>query len=242
MNHCEWYISILMILAIVFVCWIVHLMYKDDSNVLKEDLKVYDTKNEVDDLLFLMKKKIEYGEDKRKWDTFIARPTGYGQYTLFEINNKDPIITLQVNKENGLKHYRIYHNNRLLNTEAKERILGNPSLWGTHKNKTTKMKLYHGKERIYILIGKNDCIIKGIGGFQSQTGLPHPWYYGCPIVCMEGGRAMCMMDYYGDKRMVTETMEQMPVEIMIPDHQLSYLPLYLQMYAMIHEHLSQKKI
>jgi hypothetical protein len=236
MNEKKFKLFLLLLLVILFFTQL--FLFFHPSPKQKECFENFTKENDIDKIINNVKVSIETKEDKRTWDTFYIKSSGKGQYSLYDSDLKNAIISVQVTNNQNLKHYYFYQNNKLMNFSFQETRKGNSSVWGTFQKKPIEIKLYHGKERIIINFDNDRFIIQGIGDFQGV--LPYPWFYGFPMVFMEGGQVVCMWDYFGNKQEINENIKQIPVEIIISEEHLQYLPIYLQVYAMIYEHLNKK--
>jgi hypothetical protein len=238
----HWTCLVAVAIAAIFFVWIIHSMLKDGKHKPKkvESFGVMD--DDINKVVSFVKQRIQKGYDKRKWKSYSAFKNNQGYYNLYEGTNKKPLYSARVDTEDGMKRYRVFKGIYPVHTEAREVKDGAPHIKGDHNGMNSAVTIRHGRERVDIELQNSQIIIKGLGGMGGRNSLPYPWYYGAPLVYTEDGRSVGVMDYKGDKNKIRGDMTTLPVEIMIPEDQEKHLPLYLQTYALLHEHLSKKKL
>jgi len=245
LDDVEWKTFLIWGLALVFMMWITNSLFHDDMFKKKENFDTDPITDDIEKVVNFVRKEIENGKDKRKWRTYRARKES-NYYRLYgdqdDDQTKEPVMSVRVDVEDGLKRYRVFKGINPVGTEVRETEENGSDLTGRHARMTNRISVNHGRERVTIRLRNNQIKISGLGGFAGSNSLPHPWYYGAPIVWTEGGRAIGFMDYANDRRLAKPDMPYLPVEISVPEDQERELPLLLQTYAILHENISKKRI
>lgn len=242
----------LFILLIGFLTflWLCKLFIHDDSFRKKESFENEEiTDDNIDELIDFVKEEMAKGSlnekaDGNGWESYLAFKKGKNYY-LERIDRDDDELEenlmARVDEDNGRKSYKIFKGPHPINTKAEEKERS-PYLVGEHHGLNSQIRIHHDRNRVDIGLKNQQIQIRGIGTMYRRDGLPHPWYYGAPIIFTKGGRPVGLMEYEDDPRKFDEQSDHLPVILSIPKKEEQDLPLYLQVYALLQEHISKKKI
>jgi hypothetical protein len=227
LDNIDWNIyCICFISLIIFLFFIYPFLNNNREDFSDKPLSIKPV-DDIDNVASYIKNK----EDK--WKTYeIKKEKNY--YNLYK-NSKKPLLSAKVTTEKNKKRIKVFKNIEPTNTDAIE--TENPSEYsGENNGRRNFIKIKHGRERMNI--NNQQLHIKVLGGMEAKESLPYPWYYTAPLVYMDNGRHVALVDYPGNKKDIYK--KNLDVEISLPDEQKDNLPLFLQSYAILHENISKK--
>lgn len=211
-------------------------MFRDDM-FRSHTRENFEQDDSIDKIVSSIKNNIINGNDKRKWRNYVALQDGQ-YYKLYREGEKTPLYVLRIDNEGDRKRYRVFKDGKPVNTDAKEISPNSSHLEGDHAGDNSSIRIHHDKNRVDIRMQNNRIQIKGLGSTNSSN-LPYPWYYGAPVVYTNGGQPIGLMESHGDMEVQRSSL---PVRISVPEKQSHHLPLFLQTYALLHEHISKKNV
>lgn len=240
---------ILLIGFLVFI-WLGKLFFYDDSFKKPERFDIQEiTDDHIDDLVDFVKEEMAKDSLKEKadgqgWESYLAFKKGKNYY--LERIDKDPDeleepLMARVQVIDKKKHIKIFKGPHPINTKAQE-VERSPHLKGEHHGLNSQIRIHHDRNRVEIGLKNNQIQIRGVGTMYRPSGLPHPWYYGAPIIFTKGGRPTGLMEYEKNPKSFDERSDHLPVILSIPKKEEQDLPLYLQVYALLQEHIMRKKV
>lgn len=213
----------------VFLLWIINSLIKSDNI----ERFISDKPDDIDKVVNFVHKEITTGNDSRNWVLYKAEKDD-NYYRLYKDNSV--VYSVRVDIDNNKKRYRVFTGINPVGTDVIEIEKDGSEYEGQHSGMTNRISVNHGRTRVVIRLRNNQIVIKGLGGFAGYNSLPHPWYYGVPIVWTEGGRAVGLME--NDK----DSSDKYSVVISVPEDQIKYIPVFLQAYAILHETISKRDL
>jgi hypothetical protein len=230
------YVSLFLIFLYLNFKTKTHLEYFNNKNDINSLLK--NTKNDMNDKndinSLLKNTKNDITTNPNDWTIYNASKNKTN-YILTKKNDKSIIYKVDIKNENGKMLFTVNDkNNKYIGTRVSTGI--HPlSTFGKFENTVVNIDYKKGNKRININIGNNETLITGYGGFSNSITHSAPWDTVIPIVYMDGGTCIGLMDYVENKNIKSST--YLPFEIIVSNKNEKYLPIFFTVYVMIQEYI-----
>ena len=239
-NECVMvYILFFMLLLALFLIFLKTKQTKKtkQTNEYFDENKNDDEPKNDDVSVMLTKARKEINQDKNNWVVYNASKNK-SKYILTKENDKAIIYTANITNKNNKKIYTINDkDNNFAGVNGSQDDINIPSSKGIFNNTDVNIIYKRGYKRVTINIGDNENTVTGYGGFNSYMD---PWYQVVPIVFVDGGTIIGIMDY-SDNKKIKKSDTYLPFEIIISKKNKEYLPLFFNIYVLFQEYISNLK-
>ena len=239
------FIFILLMIGFIFIYFLLPKQNRNTYiNVIPKKIEYFEEKqtpSEENINTMLKKAKNDINNNKNDWTVYNASKNKTN-YILTKKNEIAIIYKSDIKSENGKPSYTINDNNdKYTGTRGFQNGADPLSTYGKFENTIANIDYKRGNKRININIGSNQTIITGYGGFSNEITYSSPWDKVIPIVYVEGGTTIGVMDYSGNKKDVISSTSYLPLEIIVSKKNEKYLPLFFEVYVLIQEYISSLK-
>ena len=238
------FILIILIICIILL-YFINLTKKKNLyiNMVPKQIEYFEEKQGPEDNINTMLKKAKdnINNNKNDWTLYTASKNKKN-YILTKKNEISVIYKSVIENENGKPSYTINDkNDKYIGTRGVQNGIDPLSTYGKFDNTVVEIEHKKGNKRITINIGSNHIIITGYGGFSNDVIYSSPWDKLIPIIYVEGGNIIGIMDYSGNKKDVKSLVSYLPFEIIVLNTNEKYLPLFFEVYVLIQEYISNLK-
>jgi hypothetical protein len=238
------YVVVLIMLGALLLYW----LYCRNTRVEKVEHFDADTTNKMDDLIKMVKTDIEKGHDKRKWINYDAKALPGNAYVLIQPEEKKKETLKATVEKMGEKEHQhrnlitIKDNAGKLRLKALEKVAHSGVYLGHFDNRQISFRYQKQPQRVLIDFPNEDVKLQALGGNEHPKSLPHPWFYGVPLIFTNGGTPIGLLEFTEDMKKIKPETEKLDVDISVPEDNIKNLPIFLFTYAMLMESLTLKRV